>query len=121
MYTKQLLIALGLSLAVLAVTYIIIYRPFSSPPVIAQDLPADIMAAEEMFSERVRAEYGVYETPGDLMQRLREDGFRVRERFSMALYTKKALLCNHVWTVAWHADTEGGMTAVDGGYGVQCP
>lgn len=113
-----------LAFSILLLTGIIVYfyKPFASPPAVAANLPIDMEEAKRTYATRVVENYSdIHQSLDDLKSRLQQDGFRISQRYNLALYKDKSLFqCDRIWMVLWDTDTADRITSLNGSYSRQC-
>lgn len=101
MLKKALLRGLFFFALVISAGYLLLFPPLPLPPEIGRDLPNNFSEAKQQFERRVKAEFQLPISEGELTSRLEAQGFTVITDNNFAVFEKPRFLCTLVWRVHW--------------------
>ncbi len=95
------------------------YEPFVQPPEIGRNLPANFHEADLLFNDRVVRSYAPGIQEGELIARLKSDGFSVIAEHQLASFSKTDFPCTLRWLITWESADQR-VTKVEGRYDSSC-
>jgi hypothetical protein len=100
-------------IAFVACLYVVLYSPFVTPPSIGQNLPSNFEEADKVFQDRVRKEFPGSINEAELVNKLREQGFKIKYviekgvNTGFAKFSKSFFPCTLEWRISWNISGDG--------------
>lgn len=99
--------------------YLFLFPPFPLPPEIGRGLPSNLEQARREFERRVATRIAVPISEAELVARLKDQGFSVKQGYGEAIFEKWRFPCRLAWRVSWES-RNGTVDRIAGRYGATC-